>query len=249
VLPLAKASERVALNHLKKQVKDPATRDKLTPRYGLGCKRPSFSNEYLATFNAGHVHLVTDPIEAVTPNGVRTAGGVEHAVDVLVLATGFKVFERGNMPPFPVHGAQGKDLEAFWGEHRFQAYEGVSVPGFPNFFSILGPYGYNGASYFTLIENQSRHIVRALTHARERAATRIEVTPEANARYFEEVLSRRHRQVFFQGTCGLSNSYYFDEHGDVPFRPSSTAEAAWRSARYPLDDYRFEAREAVPAPA
>ena len=242
VLPLAKGSERIALSHLKKQVKDPATRDKLTPRYGLGCKRPSFSNDYLKTFNHDHVHLVTDAIERVTPEGVRTADGTDHPIDVLVLATGFKVFERGNMPPFPVTGADGTDLETFWTANRLQAYEGVSVPGFPNFFSILGPYGYNGASYFTLIENQSRHIVRALAHAREQDATKVEVTPAANQRYFEQQLGRRHRQVFFQGTCGLANSYYFDEHGDVPFRPASTVEAAWRSARFPLSDYRFERR-------
>src|SRR3712207_9045071 len=70
----------------------------------------------------------------------------------------------------------------FWAENRYQAYEGASVPGFPNLFMILGPYSYNGASYFTLIENQSRHIVRCLTHARERGATKIEVTDRKSTR-------------------------------------------------------------------
>lgn len=115
----------------------------------------------------------------------------------------------------------------------------MSVPGFPNAFSILGPYGYNGSSYFTLIENQMRHIVRCLTRARAEGATRVEVTEEANARYFEEVLSRRGGQVFFQGGCGTSNSYYFDVHGDVPFRPATTIESAWRSGHFDLGDYRF----------
>jgi hypothetical protein len=145
------------------------------------------------------------------------------------------------MPAFPVRGAGGLDLERFWAENRYQAYEGVSVPGFPNLFTILGPYGYNGASYFTLIENQSRHIVRCLNRARERGATRVEVTREANDRYFAEMLGRRHRQVFFQGTCGTANSYYFDAHGDVPFRASTTLEARWRSARFDLGDYSFTA--------
>ena len=52
-----------------------------------------------------------------------------------------------------------------------QAYEGVSVPGFPNYFWMFGPYGYNGSSYFNLVETQARHIVRCLSHARERGAT------------------------------------------------------------------------------
>jgi len=239
VVPVAAQSERLGLRHLQ-VVTDPEVRDKLTPRYSLGCKRPSFSNEFLPTFNRDNVALETTSIARITADGVQTSDGVEHPVDVLVLATGFKVFESGNMPPFPVTGADGADLDQFWTDNRFQAYEGVSVPGFPNFFTILGPYGYNGASYFTLIENQMRHIVRCLGHARRQGATRVEVTSEANKRFFEQMLSRRGRQVFFQGSCGSANSYYFDANGDVPFRPSTTIEAAWRSARYDLTDYRFE---------
>ncbi len=240
VVPAASAGERVGLAHLRRQVRDPAVRDKLTPRYGLGCKRPAFSNEYLATFNRPDVELVTDAIASVEPGGVRTADGRVHDADVLVLATGFKVFDRGNMPPFPVCGRDDTDLEGWWEENRYQAYEGVSVPGFPNWFMILGPYGYNGASYFTLIENQARHIVRCLQRARSDAATSIEVTPAANERYFATMLSRRDRQVFFQDSCATANSYYFDRHGDAPFRSASTVEVAWRSAHFDLDDYRFE---------
>jgi cation diffusion facilitator CzcD-associated flavoprotein CzcO len=240
VVPVAAATERLARHHLRRQVRDPRLRDKLTPRYGLGCKRPGFSNDYLRTFNRPNVHLETMPIERVTADGVRTADGRERPVDILVLATGFKVFEPGNMPPFPVRGSGGADLAAFWDSNRYQAYEGVSVPGFPNFFTILGPYSFNGASYFTLIENQSRHIVRCLRRARQLGATRVEVTTEANDRYFADMLSRRHRQVFFQGNCGTSNSYYFDARGDVPFRASTTLEPRWRSARFDLDDYSFQ---------
>ncbi len=106
-------------------------------------------------------------------------------------------------------------------------------------FMILGPYGFNGASYFTLIENQARHIVRCLRRARSTGSTSVEVTREANQRYFEKMLGRRDRQVFFSGTCATANSYYFDSHGDAPFRASPTLEVAWRSARFDLDDYRF----------
>jgi cation diffusion facilitator CzcD-associated flavoprotein CzcO len=245
VVPLSRVGERVGRDFLRKEVHDREMRKKLTPRYALGCKRPAFSNDYLAAFNRDNVDLETGPIEAITANGVRLADGSDHAVDVLVLATGFKVFETGNMPPFPVRGSGGVDLEAWWDENRFQAYEGVSVPGFPNMFSILGPYGYNGSSYFHLIETQSRHIVRCLKRARRTGATLVEVTPEANERYFETMLSRRHNQIFWQGSCAASNSYYFDRHGDVPFRPSTSLETSWRSARFDLDDYRFAAARAT----
>jgi cation diffusion facilitator CzcD-associated flavoprotein CzcO len=237
---LLKRGERDGHKHLR-AVKDPVVREKLTPAYTLGCKRPSFSNEYLPAFNRPNVALETSPIEAITPSGVRTVDGVEHPIDVLICATGFKVFESGNMPPFEIRGVGGVSLEEWWDANRFQAYEGVSVPGFPNWFSILGPYGFNGQSYFGLIETQMRHIVRCLARAREDGARRVEIRPEANRRYFESVLARRENQVFFRGSCATANSYYFDKHGDAPFRPSLTLEAAWRSARFDLDDYAFAA--------
>jgi cation diffusion facilitator CzcD-associated flavoprotein CzcO len=240
LLPFAKRGEAVGRKFLREQVQDPEVRDKLTPRYGLGCKRPGFSNEYLATFNRDNVELETTAIETVTPAGIRTVDGTLHELDVLVLATGFKVFEAGNMPPYPVRGTGGVELGEWWDQNRFQAYEGVSVPGFPNLFSILGPYGYNGASYFQLIETQMRHIVRCLRRARRDQATLVEVRPEANDRYFRQMLSRRRHQIFFQGTCEGANSYYFDRHGDAPFRASPSIETHWRSARYDLDDYRYE---------
>jgi cation diffusion facilitator CzcD-associated flavoprotein CzcO len=244
VLPFATLAERAGRRYLEQAVHDPALREKLTPKYAVGCKRPSFHNDYLQTFNRANVELVTDPIERITKTGVRTADGKLRRVDVLVLATGFKVFESGNVPPFPILGSRGVDLEAWWDEHRFQAYEGISVPGFPNFFSVLGPYGYNGASYFSLIETQTRHITRVLRRARRDRATRVEVRPEANDRYFRSMLARRGNQIFWQASCAVANSYYFDKHGDVPFRASPTIETVWRSARFDLDDYRFDGVDA-----
>ena len=63
------------------------------------------------------------------------------------------------------------------------------------------------------------------------------------------MLSRRDRQVFFSGTCSTANSYYFDSHGDAPFRAATTPEVAWRSAHFDLDDYRFTKPARVPAGA
>ncbi len=107
-------------------------------------------------------------------------------------------------------------------------------------FTMLGPYGYNGSSYFNLIETQTRHILRCLKRARRESATLVEVRREANDRYFQSMLARRGQQIFWQDSCSVANSYYFDKHGDVPFRASPTIETTWRSMRFDLDDYRFE---------
>jgi cation diffusion facilitator CzcD-associated flavoprotein CzcO len=236
IVPLAKRGEVAGRAVLRDQVEDSELRDKLTPRYGLGCKRPGFANDYLPTFNRANVRLETASIERITPSGVQTVDGTDHRVDVLVLATGFKVLE----PVFPIYGARGQELDEWWEANRLQAYEGVSVPDFPNFFHIIGPYAFNGASFFLLIETQMRHITRCLRRARQRGATRVEIKPDANARYWLSMLARRKNQIFFRDTCATANSYYFDRNGDVPFRASASLETIWRSARFDLGDYRFE---------
>ncbi|WP_433672903.1 flavin-containing monooxygenase [Nocardia sp. CA-136227] len=239
LFPLTKLAAVALRRELAAQVHDPAVRDKLTPRYALGCKPPAYSNAYLSTFNRENVYLETDPIDKVTTDGVHTAEGVEHELDVLILATGFKMpFTSG--VPFQCVGSDGIDLHEYWSRERTQAYQGVSVPGFPNYFSVSGPYSYNGSSYFNLIEASAKHIARCLGHARRTGATRVEVTKQANTKYFEEMLRRRWRQVFWQDTCGLANAYYVDVNGDVPLRPTLSLETAWRSARFALSDYRFE---------
>jgi len=224
---------------IRKRVHDPIVRDKLTPQYSVGCKRPGFHNTYLSTFNRENVRLVTDPINRITGAGVATTGGESHDVDILILATGFKVLDTDGLPTYPVTGVGGQSLARFWDENRLQAYEGVSVPGFPNLFTVFGPYGFVGSSYFSLIEAQTRHIVRCLKRGRRKHATRVEVSRDANSRFFAEMMRKRHRQIFWQDNCKLANSYYFDKNGDVPLRPASTLEVYWRSHRFPLDDYQF----------
>jgi cation diffusion facilitator CzcD-associated flavoprotein CzcO len=238
VFPLARRGEALGKAYLRREVKDPVVRDKLTPRYAVGCKRPGFHNTYLSTFNRDNVRLVTEPIDKITGSGVATKDGESHDVDVLILATGFKVLDVDTLT-YEITGSGGLSLSRFWDENRLQAYEGVSLPGFPNFFTVCGPYGYNGSSFFALIETQTHHIVRCLSQAHRRGTTRVEVTDDANSRYFAEMMRKRHTQIFWQDSCALANSYYFDSHGDVPLRRASTLETMWRSRRFPLDDYRF----------
>ena len=236
--PFAHKMDGAGRAYLRSQVRDPQLRDRLTPRYAVGCKRPGFHNTYLSTFNRDNVELITEPISGITESGVRTAGGGSFDVDVLVLATGF-VMTDADAATYTITGPGGRSLARFWEDNRMQAYEGVSVPGFPNMFTVFGPYGYVGSSYFALIEAQTRHIVRCLTQAGRTGARRIEVRAQANDRYFTEMMRKRHRQIFWQPTCKDANSYYFDRNGDVPVRPTTTLEAYWRSRRFPLHDYQF----------
>jgi cation diffusion facilitator CzcD-associated flavoprotein CzcO len=239
-LRLAGRAEKMGKAFLRRQVHDPELREKLTPKYAVGCKRPGFHNTYLSTYNRDNVDLITDPISKITPTGVATVGGDLHEADALILATGFKVMDVDSLT-YEITGRGGMTMSQFWKENRLQAYEGVSLPGFPNFFTVCGPYGFVGSSFFMLIETQTHHIVRCLRRAARQGATQVEVTAEANARYFDECMRKRHTQIFWQDSCSLANSYYFDSHGDVPLRRATTLETMWRSRRFPLDDYRFTA--------
>lgn len=244
-LHLRKPAEKLALAYLRSQVKDPVTRSKLTPEYGIGCKRPSFHNSYLATFNRANVHLETSPITRITSNAVHSVDAVPREIDVLILATGFKVMDPDNMPTYRLRGAHGDTMAEWFQDRRLQSYEGISLPGFPNYFTIFGPYGYNGSSYFNLIEAQTEHILRVLVHARDVRATYVEVTEDANDRFFAEMMQRRRHQIFWQDSCARANSYYFDKHGDVPLRPTTTLESKLRSRRFDLADYTMRTSSAA----
>jgi cation diffusion facilitator CzcD-associated flavoprotein CzcO len=237
---LVRAFERLGRWWIGHQVTDPEVQRSLTPRYGFGCKRPTLSNEYLKSFNRRNVELVTAPIDHVTADGVVTADGRLHELDTILLATGFKVFEPGGLPPIEVVGPDGTELGNYWYEHRYQSYEGVSVPQFPNYFMTSGPYALGGPSYIFMIETNVRHAVRCIKEARRRHATRVEVRLEAHNAYFQEILRRQQDTVFFHNNCGGANSYYFDRHGDVPIlRPATGMEMWHRSRTFDLDHYVY----------
>jgi cation diffusion facilitator CzcD-associated flavoprotein CzcO len=240
---LVRWAERACKQNLLEQVpNDPELRAKLTPTYDFGCKRPSFSNDYFRSFTRDNVSLVTDPIAGIEPEGVRTRDGVLRPVDVLIAATGYRVFEKGNIPSFPVFGRGGRELGEFWEQHRLQSYEGVSIPGFPNFFIMLGPYSFIATSYFKTVEAAAQHIVRCIREAHKKGADCVEVRRRANDRYFELIQRRQKNTVFLGANCVTSNSYYFDAHGDAPMlRPMTSWEALWRARHFPLNDYSFTA--------
>ncbi|MEU5992486.1 NAD(P)/FAD-dependent oxidoreductase [Spirillospora sp. NPDC047418] len=237
---LVRATEMTCRAHLRRQVPDRRLRRALTPRYGFGCKRPSFSNRYFPTFMRGNVELVTDRIERVTEHAIVTRDGREREIDTLVLATGFKTLEIGAMPAFPVVGLDGAELGAFWDEHRYQTYEGVASPLAPNFWLMNGPYTVTGASWFSIIEAGSTHIVRCIAEARRRRAARMVVRRRPHDDFTARMRDRMKGTILAQPSCARSNSYYFDRHGDAPYvRPESGFSVLRRSRTFDLDDYEF----------
>jgi len=115
-----------------------------------------------------------------------------------------------------------------------------SVPGFPNMFSILGPYGFNGASYFNLIEVQARHIVRCLARARRERATRVQVNRGRERPLLgQDAAPPAPAGVLPTGLRHLEPATTSTSHGDVPFRAALTLETMWDSATFDLADYNL----------
>ncbi|SIN25418.1 monooxygenase [Mycobacteroides abscessus subsp. abscessus] len=107
MIPFADVMESAAKRYMRREVHDPTTREQLIPRYSLGCKRPSFHNSYLATYNRSNVSLETSGITHIDHASVHSRDGKAHPIDVLILATGFKVMESGNMPTYVLKGRGG----------------------------------------------------------------------------------------------------------------------------------------------
>lgn len=234
----ARASN-LAMRNLGRHIKDPEMRKKLTPDYSFGCKRPTFSNTYFPTFNKPNVHLETTPIDHFETDGIVTADGNKTTIDTLVLATGYNLWDV-NFPAFEVIGREGRDLGKWWRENRFCAYEGVSVPLFPNFLNLASPYSYSGLSYFTTIEYQMSHIARVFGELRRRGASTFEVTESANEQFLDRMTNLLGDSVFYNGSCQTARSYYFNQHGEAAIlRPTSTLNTRREARRFPLSDYRF----------
>ncbi len=147
---------------LRAQVEDDELFEKMVPHFPPFAKRALRDDgRWAAAMGRSHVDLVTTPIAEITPAGVRTVDGVEHAADVLIYGTGFSASDF--VAPMRVFGTGGRELNEEWGGDA-RAYLGITVPGFPNFFMLYGPNTnlvING-SILVMVECQVRYAVEAI---------------------------------------------------------------------------------------
>lgn len=160
-------------------VNDPQTAELLCPTtHPIGGKRPPLGSFYYETYNRPNVSLVSvreDPIKEITPTGLRT-GTAEYEVDVIIYATGFDAIT-GPLTNMNVHGTDDRSLGEEWAKSA-RMHLGLTAPGYPNMFSILGPQA-PFASHPPAIEAQVEFIGKLLKQALDTGAQRIEATEEA----------------------------------------------------------------------
>jgi cation diffusion facilitator CzcD-associated flavoprotein CzcO len=231
---IMRIAERIAKRHMRKDISDPQLLEKVTPDYTIGCKRILPSNKWYAALAEPNVELVTDGIEEVREHSIVGRDGVEREVDAIIFGTGFAVTE---IPVSKlVRGRDGRTLEETWAGSP-HAYLGCTVPGFPNLFFLLGPNtGLGHSSMVYMIESQIAYVLGALRTMRERDAHAIEVRPEAERAYNEEVDRQLDGTVWNTGCA----SWYLDDTGrNATLWPDWTWRFRRRTARFDAASYEL----------
>ncbi|NMO01172.1 NAD(P)/FAD-dependent oxidoreductase [Gordonia sp. TBRC 11910] len=229
-----KPVQALAKANIARGIKDPALREQATPKFAVGCKRILKSNDWYPTLARDNVELVTDPIAAITPTGIRTADGTLRDVDVIVVATGFHVTDS---PVFErIVGAAGRSLAAVWDEAGMQGYKGSFVNGFPNMMLMVGPStGLGHTSMVYMIESQLNYLVSYLKAVRAGSITRVDVKADNQRAYNEGIQHKLRRSVWTNGGCA---SWYKDSHGNITtLWPGFTFDFRRITRTFDLDAY------------
>ena len=238
--PLARLLHVLAAANLKRRVKDPQLRAKLTPDYPIGCKRVLFSSDWYPALASDNVYVETEAITEVTATGVRTADGQVHEVDVIIYGTGFKATEF--LAPMRISGRHGRDVHSEWADGA-RAHLGMAVPGFPNMFMIYGPNTNLGSSSIILMMEQQAHYIRQVVEelARGGVARAFEVRTVVEDAYDTEVQAR-----LDEGVWTDCDSWYRTASGRVTTNwPGLVREYQRRTQSAVLADYQ----EVMPASA
>ncbi|MCX2968154.1 MULTISPECIES: flavin-containing monooxygenase [Streptomyces] len=237
--------EKLASAHMRRAVKDPSLRQRLTPDYRIGCKRILLSNSYYPALARPNVDVVASGLKEVRGSTLVAADGTETEVDAVIFGTGFHVTD---MPIAQrVKGADGTTLAEAW-RGGMQALRGASAAGFPNFMTIIGPNtGLGNSSMILIIEAQVNYLIdylRQLDTLGGRVA--LDARPEAVTAWSDHVQERMKRTVWQTGGC---ESWYQDASGrNTTVWPGTTAEFRRVTRQVRLAEYHV-LRPGGPAPA
>ncbi len=203
-----KGFESVGRWHLRRNVKSPELRAKLVPDFRFNCKRTLLSDTYYPTLEKSNVHLVTDRLDTFLENGIRIEDGREIDVDVVVYATGFEV---PNDQYKRLIGNNGKSLHSVYADDMSGSYLGTSTSGFPNLFTMLGPFSAAGnQSAIFMLETQADYIARVLETLAKKDIASIDVKPSVQDQFVNKMHQLSRRVSWVGGGC---TSYYQDQDG------------------------------------
>ena len=200
---------KIVDDHFDEQVQDQALKKILKPDYAVGCKRVVISDDYYPALQRDNVRVETAGIDCITAKGIKTADGKEHGFDTIIYGTGFASTDF--LAPLDVKGTNGADLNRAWKDGA-EAYLGITMPDFPNFFMLYGPntnLGHNSIIY--MIECQVTYILDCLDKLAQNDAASMNLKQSAMAEYADFLKARMDTSVFVR-EC---NSWYKNDSGKV----------------------------------
>ncbi|KAK3117654.1 hypothetical protein LTR53_000782 [Teratosphaeriaceae sp. CCFEE 6253] len=231
--------------------------DALIPKHEIGCKRKVMDTEYLTSLHRENVELISDDsVEEITKTGVRCKSGREVHADAIVRATGFEVFRM--LFPMEITGQNGVTLNEHWDTHHqgsAQAYFGTCVPGFPNFFTLMGPNTVTGhLSVIYTVECQINFVLRLVEpilksmqapqrstfYFPRQAIESVDVKPEVAAQHSSWLQAKLNKLVWSSGCT----SWALDPKTgvNIAMYPEFQFMFWWRSIFVPGNDLVYDVR-------
>jgi cation diffusion facilitator CzcD-associated flavoprotein CzcO len=219
-------------NKIRARVKDPVIAEKLAPKdHPFGAKRIPMETGYYEVYNQDNVLLVDvkeNPIEAITPKGVKT-GNAEYELDVIIYATGFDAIT-GELTRMDIRGEGGQTLKEKWADGP-RTYLTLQTSGFPNFFIVNGAVFCN---FTRCAEVVAEWVSNCLGYLRDKGYQRMEALPDAEEAWSEHADSLTEGMLFtqtnswFMGTNipGKKRTFLFYAGGAPAFRDKCDEVAA-----------------------
>lgn len=218
---------QLAEEQIRSIITDPELQEALIPDYPVGARRILISDDYYQALERENVEVVTAGIERVVENGIVSRDGETRELDAIVLATGFESTKF--LAPMEIHGLEGRSLQKEW-EEGAQAYLGITVPGFPNFFMTYGPntnLGHNSIVF--MIECQAGYILQCIERVRRGDVAALDLRPEVLSEWSAKVQRELRGTVWAQ----TDHSWYKNQAGRITNNWSGTTTRYWWQTRKP----------------
>jgi cation diffusion facilitator CzcD-associated flavoprotein CzcO len=220
------------LRHLQREVRNPDLRRRLTPNYNMGCKRILLSNDFYPAMERPNVELVTEAIKEVRSDAIVATDATERKVDCIIFGTGFAATDF--LVPIKITGLEGRDLQQSWSSGA-EAYLGITVSGFPNFFMLYGPntnLAHNSIVY--MIESQIRYVMGCLSRLCRDQIRSLEIKKAIQDRFNSQIQQRLRRTVWGRGCT----SWYRSATGKITTNwPGYSFQFRRRTRAPKWDDY------------
>jgi cation diffusion facilitator CzcD-associated flavoprotein CzcO len=215
-------------------VKDLPLREKLTPNYPLGCNRILLSSDYFPALSRPNVEVVTEGVAAVKNDGLVSESGQLIDADTIVFGTGFKATEF--VSPIRITGTAGRDLNDRWHDGA-EAYYGMTVDGFPNFFMLYGPntnLGHNSIVF--MLEAQINYLVQCVKRLRQGDVKQMDLRPEVMQQFNKTVQDKAADAVW---SAGCNNWYRHASGKSTNNWPDFTVRYRLQTRCVNFDDYEL----------